>query len=460
MTEYEKLVAPYQSELLDTLKQFVRINSVNYGEHISEEHPFGPGVSKALDFICNQARKDGFTAVNYKNMVVEITCGSGTKNLTILAHADVVPEGKGWPYDPFTVREEDGVLYGRGVADDKGPLLAAYYALKALKDNNMLGDYLVRFIVGGNEESGSEGVKYYFEELKKEQPTFGFSPDSSWPLNYSEKGIIGFKVHADLELDNIVLIRGGLASNAVCDECIVVLQYMDRKLVNLFKETLGDKVNVLPQPNGVVNVIVKGVAAHGSMPSEGVNAAMLALKVLKEYYHNERLDQIVECYEDVYGRGIDGYYEGEIMEGTNTSMNLGVIDYRNGHMVLTINYRYPDTFNFETAWPKIEAKNAPMKLEIEDVSPLLCYKKDCDLIRILMDSYQKESGDYVTEPIACGGGTYAKEAENTVAFGAEFPGWDSKMHGVNERIKKEDLYKSMAIYARAIVELGKKLSEK
>ncbi len=460
MTEYEKLVAPYKSDLLDTLKLFVSINSVNYGEHISEEHPFGPGVSRALDFICKLAKHDGFEATNYKNMVVEITYGSGPKNLTIMAHADVVPEGKGWPQDPFHVTEKDGILYGRGVSDDKGPLLATYYALKALKDNNMLGDYKVRFLVGGNEESGSLGVQYYFEELKKEQPTLGFSPDSSWPLIYSEKGIITYKVQADLELDNIVLIRGGLASNVVCDECVIVLQYMDRKLVALFQERLADKVSVLPQPNGVVNITVKGLAAHGSVPQEGVNAAMLALKVLKEYYHNERLDQIVDCYEDVYGRGIDGYYEGEIMEGTNTSMNLGVIDYKDGHMVLTINYRYPDTYDQETSWQKIEAKNAPMKIEIEGVSPLLCYKKDCDLIRILMDSYQKETGDYVSEPIASGGGTYAKEADNVVAFGAEFPGWDSKMHQVNECVKKEDLYKSMAIYARAIVELGKKLSEK
>ena len=84
-----------------------------------------------------------------------------------MAHADVVPEGKGWPHNPFEIREKEGVITGRGVADDKGPLLQSYYALKALRDNNLIGNYKVRFLVGGNEESGSRGMIHYFDELKK-----------------------------------------------------------------------------------------------------------------------------------------------------------------------------------------------------------------------------------------------------------------------------------------------------
>ena len=77
-----------------------------------------------------------------------------------------------------------------------------------------------------------------------------------------------------------------------------------------------------------------------------------------------------------------------------------------------------------------------------------------------MKAYQEESGDYETQPLTSGGGTYAKEADNVVAFGAEFPGWNSKMHSVGEQVKKSDLYKSISIYANAIVALGKKLEER
>ena len=74
-----------------------------------------------------------------------------------------------------------------------------------------------------------------------------------------------------------------------------------------------------------------------------------------------------------------------------------------------------------------------------------------------MHVYQEETGDYESKPLTSGGGTYAKEADNIVAFGMQFPGWDSRMHAIDEQVKRVDLVKSMAIYARAIVELGEKL---
>ena len=140
-TKYDELLIPYREELLSNLKKFIAIDSVYDEESVDDNNPFGKGVSLALNFIYELAKKDGFEVVNYNNMVVEIITGSGDKNITILAHADVVPEGDGWEQDPFEMIDIDGVLTGRGVADDKGPLLASYYALKMLKDNNLLGDY-------------------------------------------------------------------------------------------------------------------------------------------------------------------------------------------------------------------------------------------------------------------------------------------------------------------------------
>ena len=133
-------------ELLENLGKFVSINSVFDGSTVDKNNPFGKGVSKALGFIEKLARNDGFTVTNYENKVVEILCGEG-KNITILAHADVVPAGTGWNQDPFKMVDHGDRLTGRGVADDKGPLLAAYYAMKAIRDNHLQGDYQIRFIV-------------------------------------------------------------------------------------------------------------------------------------------------------------------------------------------------------------------------------------------------------------------------------------------------------------------------
>ena len=459
-TKYDDLVKPYQEDLFKSLKEFVAIDS-KYDDYTrSEQHPFGEGVTKALNYIKDLAIRDGFKARNYDNMVVEILCGEGDKNITILAHADVVPEGKGWSHNPFVVTEKDGVLTGRGVADDKGPLLETYYALKALRDNNMLGNYQVRFIVGGNEESGSAGVIHYFEDINPTQPTLGFSPDAEWPLIYAEKGIRNFKVSGHLELDNIDFIYGGLASNSVIEECKVLLRRKDEKLLDLFKNKIAkDKLCITPNHDGSMTVIVNGKSAHGSTPQLGINAGMQALNVLDEYYDNPDLHHLVASYNDCYGRGINAYYISENMDNQETSLNIGILEYKNKEISMICNYRYVDTCDIKKTAEDIKKVSSPFKVEVLADSHLLYYKKDSVLVKTLLNVYQEETGDYKAKPLAIGGGTYAKEADNIVAFGAEFADWDSKMHGVGEGCRKVDMIKSMGIYARAIYELGKVLDE-
>ena len=458
-TKYDKLMKPYYENFLKSLYEFVEIDSVNRGKNISKENPFGVGVTNALNYIADKAKRDGFKVTNYDNMVVEILYGEGEKNLTIMAHADVVPEGLGWPHNPFQVREEDGVLTGRGVADDKGPLLEAYYALKALRDHNMLGNYQVRFLVGGNEESGSLGMIHYFEELKMKQPTLGFSPDSDWPLIYAEKGIVNFKVKGKLELENIISIHAGLAFNAVIEECRIVFRNKDEELFGLFEKELKDVI-IKKTMDGYYLVVVRGKSAHGSMPELGINAALIALKVLNKKYQNKDLEVLLKAYDDPKGRGLNAYNISSEMDNQENSSNIGLLDYENGYFEMVDNFRYVDTCNFKEALENIKEASKPFEIVVMGESPLLFYKKSSDLVQVLLKTYQDETGDYESKPLAIGGGTYAKEADNVVAFGAQFPGWDSKMHGVLEGCKKEDMLKSMAIYAHAIYELGKKIEEK
>ena len=130
-TTFEKMTKKYQGQLMDDLKKFVAIPSVYSDKTRDDKNPFGIEVSNALNFVCEIAKRDGLKVTNYDNMIVEIIVGDeSTKNVTVMAHADVVPEGEGWDQDPFEVVEKEGILYGRGVADDKGPLLSSYYVIK------------------------------------------------------------------------------------------------------------------------------------------------------------------------------------------------------------------------------------------------------------------------------------------------------------------------------------------
>ena len=449
---YQELVKPYQAQLMQSLKEFVTIDSVYDESTVDAQNPFGKGVSKALQYIENLARKDGFIVTNYDNKIVEILTNNEEKNIAILAHADVVPVGTGWPQDPFTVLEKDGTVYGRGVADDKGPLLSAYYGLKALRDNNLLGNYQVRFLVGGNEESGSLCMEHYFHTLKKKQPTLGFSPDSAYPLTYAEKGIIGFAVRKQINFPELISLEGGVASNSVIEKCEVLLKE-DLNLISYLNDLDVDYSYIIKGEQMLLTF--HGLAAHGSVPWMGKNAALIAIKQLGEYYKNEDFINLYRLYSEPRGEGVNAAANSDNM-GTN-SLNVGLISIKNKQLEMIVNYRHVETVTAEQMINNIKETSKPFEIEVLGISPLLFYPKDHKLIQTLLRVYQEETGDLETPIIASGGGTYAKEADNVVAFGMEYPGYDCVMHGVNERTEVKYLYQSMGIYAHAIVELGKKL---
>ena len=285
---YQNLVKPYQQEMMKSLKELIAIDSTYDESTRDKENPFGKGVSKALQYVADLAKKDGFIVKNYDNMVVEILTNELEPNITIMAHADIVPVGTGWPQDPLELTEKDDDLYARGVADDKGPLLSSYYGLKALRDNNLLGNYQVRLLVGGNEERGSLCMEHYFHTLKKKQPTYGFSPDSAYPLTYAEKGIIGFVVTKEID-SPIISMKGGVASNSVIEKCEVVLKD-DLSLVSYLNDKEVDYSYLIKGDKMVLTF--NGVAAHGSVPWMGKNAAMRAIKYLGEYFNNADLKKV------------------------------------------------------------------------------------------------------------------------------------------------------------------------
>ena len=447
---YQELVKPYQEEMMKSLKEFIAIDSVYDEDSRDEANPFGKGVSKALQYIENLAKKDGFIVHNYDNMVVEILTNELEPNVTIMAHADVVPVGTGWPQDPFELTEKGDFLYARGVADDKGPLLSCYYGLKALRDNNLLGNYQVRFLVGGNEERGSACMEHYFQTLKKKQPTYGFSPDSAYPLTYAEKGIIGFIVRKDINLPEVFSIKGGVASNSVIEKCEVLMKedlnfvaYLNNNDVDFSYLARGDKMILT----------FNGLAAHGSVPWMGKNAAMEAVKQLGNYYKNADLELLYKLYSPLRGEGVNAAAHSEDM-GDN-SLNVGLFSLENGKLEMVVNYRHIEKVTAEQMINNVKEASKPFDVEVAGVSPLLYFPKDHPLIKTLLRVYQEETGDLETQIIASGGGTYAKEADNIVAFGMEYPGHDPKMHGVNENTKKSYLFESMGIFAHAIIELGK-----
>lgn len=449
MIDFKKICESYKEEALKTLSEDIKINSVYDPSTVSIEAPYGKGVSECFKFLRELALKDGFEVDMCDGRCIEISCGEGERLIGIFAHQDVVPISGEWKHDPFSayIDKEENRMYGRGTSDDKGPGISAYYALKALKDNGLIKNFRVKLVLGGDEERGSSCLSYYFEHLKKEYPTYGFTPDAEFPLIYGEKGICNYKHEGKLELNNVISIEAGVVSNSVIDKAIVKVTEPE-KLEEYLKT--ADKVNYERIDENTFNFI--GKSAHGSLPELGINSGIIALDVLGEVYNNPMLTLLANEYGDYNGQNMHVKYESKDMG--KTTYNVGLISYKDGIFSMTVNFRHPENCNPDEVIEKVKACS-PLPVTVLSKTPYLYFNPETTpFIKKLYEVYVEETGDTTNKPMAIGGGTYAKEARNTVAFGSCFPGKVDHIHEANEKIDLDDFYNSMPIYAHAIYALG------
>ena len=124
-----------EKQMLDGIKRSVQIQSVK-GEP-SKEAPFGEGPRLALLDALKQADELGFKTENLDSRIGFAEYGDGEEMIAVLGHLDVVPAIGEWTHDPFCAEIYDGMLYGRGVLDDKGPVIGALYALAAVRHSGV-----------------------------------------------------------------------------------------------------------------------------------------------------------------------------------------------------------------------------------------------------------------------------------------------------------------------------------
>lgn len=449
-TSYKKMVEPYYEEAKAVLKDYVGIDSVLDESTATKEHPFGQGVENALAFVADLGEKLGFKVDRCDNYVTELTYGEGDKILDIYAHSDVVPVNrKNWVHDPFTLVEEDGVFYGRGTNDDKGPGLACLYAVKALMDNGRLGGYKLRFLFGGNEENDSRCLHHYFHEINKGFPTLGFSPDADYPLIYAEKSIYAYRADYSINFDKVLPFKFGAALNIVLDE--VEADFTDSEgLIEIVSSYQNDHPEIKMDIN-VNHLHIKGKPAHGSLPWLGVNAGLHLLNFISYAYGVKEFADIYNQYIDGKGIAINGNYHDEYF--ADTSYNVGRIYFDGKTMSIFVNLRFPAGMKVNDILANVE-KETRAKVTLLSGSEGFVFDPNSDFVKILMNAYQTETGDMESLPEAIGGGTYARESKNSVAFGAAFQGRSMRMHGDDEYFPVSDFFDNMQIYADAIDKLS------
>ena len=413
--------------MIETLKRLIAIPSVTGS----------PDVKDALHLMLDVCKDFGFRTKNLDDRMGWAEIGEGDPLIGILCHLDVVPAAGEWTHDPFRAEIVDGRIYGRGTADDKGPAIAAVWAMKELLEEKAELRGRVRILFGCEEEGGDwTDMEYY--KAHEELPAFGFTPDADFPAIYGEKRILHVSLSMPLERSGFRAAEGGDAPNMVPDHAKAVLA------------------------DGTV-LETTGVAAHGSLPAEGENAITKLMELAAAHGKETGAGcPFADFYMDTIGWDLDGSrigcgFSDEPSGALTFSVGtIAVAEEDVPRIAVTVDMRAPVTVTEEAILASLEKAAAPYGVSVTKNSgerPVYMDQNGA-VITKLMEAYRELTGDYESQPKLIGGGTYARAMDGIVAFGPLFPGREATEHRRDEYAYIDDLWKAKDIYKLAIRKLA------
>ncbi|MEG0687307.1 MAG: Sapep family Mn(2+)-dependent dipeptidase [Hungatella sp.] len=461
--QIEDYIEAHKQEMIEDIFRLCRINSEKMP--YEEGRPFGMGVAEALDQALAMAEQYGFSIHNYDNFVGTVDFNDREKQLDILAHLDVVPAGEGWQItQPFEPIERDGILYGRGVADDKGPAIAALYAMRAVKELGIPLQKNVRLILGTDEECGSSDIEHYYD-VEPEAP-MTFSPDAAFPVTNTEKGglaghFTGGFLKSDV-LPKLLSFQAGIKVNVVPGKAYAMVEGID---VTCLQETAAcakQKTGVqflLESTESISKITAVGAGAHAAHPEDGNNAltglltyvSMLPLAPCAQVTALKNLITLIP-HGDTTGEGLGIAMEDEI--SGNLTLAFSMLEVTETELDGTFDSRCPICATQENVLDVVRQKMSAIGLTLhnEDMKPPHHVSADSIFVKTLLKAYE----DYTGRKGECqsmGGGTYVHHLQNGVAFGAAMPETDNHMHGADELAMVQELVVSAKIFAQVIVDL-------
>ena len=445
----------HKQEMLDDIMAAIRIPSVNGPE--KPGMPFGEENAKVLAFAASLAKELGLKAEVLENKVAVIDLNEQPAELDILAHLDVVPAGDGWTEtEPFSGEIKNGRIYGRGTMDDKGPMVAAIYALAALKDAGFAPSKRIRLLFGTNEETGCGDMSWYVSH-GGELPVYGFTPDGEYPIINGEKGILNGTYSRKLHQTGdyrLTKFEGGAASNISPAYAAAELQCP----ADAASKISADKVTVTPIEGGI-RVEAEGIAVHGSTPEQGENAIGRLAQALNQLPLTGELGDCMAFVAERIGMEVHGESLGLAMRDELSgplTLNLGVAKFEQETLSLVFSVRYPVTLKYERVYPRLSRGfTLGGFTETEMTHAAAIYMPpESELIRRLSKVYEEQTGEKA-ELKSIGGGTYAKSMPNLVAFGPIFPGDEVREHKPDEYMEIERVLQNAEIIAAAMYELAK-----
>jgi succinyl-diaminopimelate desuccinylase len=495
----------YLGEMTAALQKLISFDSVA-GKKTAGA-PFGKSVGEALDYTLALSERLGFSVKNLDGFSGYAETGPRDGGVfAVLCHLDVVPFNRAdWKHDPLGGEIDGGKLYGRGALDDKGPTIAALYAVKKLMDEDFEFHKKVRFIFGLDEEGGAwKSVEYYLE--REGMPEIGIAPDADFPVINSEKGKVNFVLKTKIPPScGILEFTAGTRANIVPDGAYFIAESQPEleaaaKSYGLTVEKIyrrndektrysaaeeptsknGSHNENRPQTryNAAKNLIppndaflfendgktrysiaeckeflkisAVGKAAHGAHPEQGENAAVRLLKFLS-LRGTEPFFSLYNRLSDCGGSGLGIAFEDG--DGEALTMNAGVFKTSKDGSALSveIDVRYTRNTTKEELFGIIK-KDKSFSARLRSFHRPLYIKESDPLITKLLKAYNDVTGENASA-VSIGGATFARALDYGAAFGPVFPGTVSTIHEADENVGLDDFLKTAEIYYAAFKSL-------
>ncbi len=452
-----------RNDIVNELKRLMEVASVNSKAEINA--PYGTECRKALDVTNEIYSSYGYKSEYAKDGGYLLThYGSGEKTIGIFSHSDVVPVDNNWTVTkPFEPKEIDGTLFGRGSLDDKSGIIAALFAVNAIRDLKIPLKNKLLLFTGSNEESGMGDIEKFVKDEK--MPDVSLVPDCAFPVYRGEKGTIRFWAKSKNKLSYVKNINGGTAFNIVLGNVKMTVPFSDE----IFNAIKNSGLKFIKENDSLI-IEANGISKHAALPEGSQNALSVLIDILKLNditlkEDNETLLSVSELLKDYYGNRIKSFSKENEAFGKNTIVN-GIVKVDDGQLCFAFDVRH---INEETELLLISIKetfeNIGFDIQIERNSEGFLISQNNKYLQALLKTYSECTGTANPQPRVNAGGTYARHLKNAFSVGTcllnycpiDLPSGHGGVHQPDEYININGFLDAIVIIIKMIVALDKEL---
>ena len=454
------------------LMDLMRIPSVR-GE-AAPGAPFGVECQRALDASARLFEDLGFpTRMEAERGYALSFWGEGDKTIALMGHADVVPAGDDWIHtQPFEPVIKDGMLIGRGGADDKSGIIASVCAMAMIRDLQLPVRSRLLAFTGANEVTGMADVQSFV--ANEPLPDVSLIPDGDFPCSLGEKSKLGLWVQCTTPFTDIRDFRGGVSSTVVLGAVDVVLPADNALEQELRTKIAGnDKFALTVQDGGTLLLQSFGLPAHAAMnPYDGTNAAVLAAELLRGCTALPESDRsimstVCDYLSDVYGTGA-GIAHDDPRFGRLTIAN-GLVETADGCLRLNLDLRYGTEQNSEELKAKLEKAWSERGWNMEIITCREgCHTDDDSPFPEIICSVCRDVTGTDLPAFYMAGGTYAHYVKNGFSIGVcdetvkrnpkiVFPDGHGSVHQSDEALDIDGFMTAIRILTHTVLQCDEKL---